>query len=61
MTDSRLIETVFPLKQVSLDSMHEKEAYRGEQMGNATKLTIYAAQHAFEAVQAPPHSPAGSG
>ena len=32
-----------------------------EQMGDATRLTIYAARHAFEDVQAPPHSPVGSG
>ena len=32
-----------------------------EQTGDATKLALYAARHAFEDVQAPPHSPVDSG
>ena len=29
MTDKRLIEVAFPLKQVSLDSVHEKNVRHG--------------------------------
>ena len=48
MTDSRLIETAFPLKQVSLDSVHEKNVRHG----HVSTLHIWPARRPLAASRA---------
>lgn len=51
----RLIEVAFPLKQASLDSVHEKNV----RLGHISTLHIWPARRPLAACRAPPAGKAG--